>query len=163
MGQMEQLAEQGLLDIPVPLAINNMISAIASAGQKVILMLDDFHRLGGGQVLDIIQMLINEAPDNFHILINSRIEPPISLPEMLAAGMAQVIDADNLRFSLDETRSAIGDESDVISEGIKVLYQKTEGWPVAVQLAKLAIGTNANDPGFSSMESDQDKRTCPHI
>ena len=45
LGQLEMLAEQGLSELPLEAALVTFLAAIEAAGKRIVLILDDYHRL----------------------------------------------------------------------------------------------------------------------
>src|SRR5690606_30182634 len=69
------------------------------------------------------------------VVINSRARPGLALPQLLATGQAVEIDAEALRFSMEETRIAL--DPLIAEDRLQLLFQRTEGWAMAIQLARL--------------------------
>ncbi len=137
VGQLEMLAEQGLTDMSRRAALSTVIDVIARFSGKIVLVLDDYYRLSSPEIDALVRDLVTSSPPQFYLLIISRLRPAINLPQLLATGHAIEVTAEDLRFSPAETEQAF--ESPVSSEVLNALYERTEGWPVAVQLAQLLI------------------------
>lgn len=137
MGRLETLAEQGLMEIAVDSILAAMLEAIAATGAPVVLVLDDYHRMASIDVDGLVCRLMDAAPSNFTLVAAARSRPSLKGPQMLAAGDAMEIDANALRFSLDETRSLL--DSRASEDDVAAVFERTEGWAVAIQLARLVI------------------------
>ncbi len=137
LGQLSMLAEQGLADLSVDAALAAMLEQVDAGQQSVVLVLDDYHRAASGEIDEQIERLITNAPGNFRVVINSRIAPTFSSSYLVATGRALTLDAEALRFSEDELRRAFDDKLSELQ--LAKFYSTTEGWPVAIQLAKIAI------------------------
>ncbi len=142
VGRLPLHAEQGLLELPLPSAIAQILEAVASADTSVALMLDDYHRLNSSDIDFILQRMLDTAPSNFTIVINSRASPSLMVPQLLAAGQGIEIGAEALRFSREETRAAL--DHNITENDLELLFERTEGWAIAIQLARL-VGTTTND------------------
>jgi LuxR family transcriptional regulator, maltose regulon positive regulatory protein len=137
-GDLPTLAEQGLMEMPINACISQILSHIGDSDERVVLVFDDYHRVQSRAVDGLVNRLLEGSPDNFSIVVNSRIRPALIVPQLLAAGEAVEIDADALRLSLDESRLLLDPE--VTDEDLKFICERTEGWAIAVQLAKLLVG-----------------------
>lgn len=137
MNRLETLAEQGLMELPVHAVLDGALEAVAAAGAPVVIVLDDYHRMDSADVDSVVCRLIDAAPENLMVVAASRSRPSLKTPQMLAAGRATEIDADALRFSLDETRGLMDPRAS--DRDVTAVFERTEGWAVAVQLARLAF------------------------
>lgn len=147
-GRLETLAAQGLMELSTDAALGGILSAIAEQGSRTVLILDDYHRVSGGAIDAAVNRMLDAAPPNFTLIVPSRIRPELALGQRLASGQAMEIDAEMLRFSEEETRAVI--DPTLTSGQLKIVFERTEGWPVAVQLARLTLG------GSSSIEQALD-------
>jgi LuxR family maltose regulon positive regulatory protein len=148
LGRLVPLAEQGLMDSALRLATSDMLETVAKAQRPVTLIIDDYHRISAPAVDRLITGLIGAAPHNFTIILTSRVRPAIDLSRLLAAGVAAEIDADPLRISRADVYKAL--DRPMNPEALDLLYAKTEGWPVALQLAKFLL--RSDDDGLTFLE-----------
>lgn len=170
MGRLETLAEQGLMEQSVDSVLAAMLDAFAAAGAPVAVVLDDYHRMASAEVDAVLCRLMEAAPGNVTLVAAARMRPSLNAPQMLAAGDAVEIDANALRFSLDETRSLLDPRAS--ETDIAAVFERTEGWAVAIQLARLvfsgdrpmdfALGSLTGHGGhFASYLTDQVLATLP--
>lgn len=137
-GRLEMLAAQGLMELSAEAALGGILSAIAEHESHAVLILDDYHRIAGGPIDAAINRMVDAAPPNFTLIVPSRIRPDLCVGQRLAAGQAMEIDAEMLRFSQEETRAVV--DPSLTDDQLKVVFERTEGWAVAIQLARLTIG-----------------------
>ena len=138
MEEMVVGAKNGFSDTSERVVIRRLISEIEMSDTRCVLILDDYHRVHSPKIDSLIKQLIKETPSSFSILINSRTVPDIDCATLIAAGIAVELGTENLRLTRSEAKEAIA--SDITDHDFGSLYEKTEGWPVAVQLAKLDGG-----------------------
>jgi LuxR family transcriptional regulator, maltose regulon positive regulatory protein len=99
-----------------------------------VIVVDDLHRIEHDAVYEFLDLLLERFTSRWTLAIASRSEPPIALPRLRALGeLAEFRQAD-LRFDRDEVQqllsSAGGDGA-----GAQALFERTQGWPVALRLA----------------------------
>ncbi|MDA5194157.1 LuxR C-terminal-related transcriptional regulator [Govanella unica] len=135
-GRLLGLAEQGLLETPLQAALAATLEAIAQSPRHVVLMLDDYHRAETDEINNLLKRLVDNGPDNFTLIVNSRLRPTRSITQSLASGHAMEIGPESLRFSMAETRAAF--DPLVSDSQLEMLFLRTEGWAMAIQLARLA-------------------------
>ncbi len=136
LGQLEMFAEQGLTELPLESALVRFLSSVEAAGKPVVLILDDYHRLESESIDQLMDKLIDNAPGNLHLIISSRHRPAFNVAQLCLTGRGIEIGAEMLRFSDAEMQQALGNIRN--DEVLGTIQSTTEGWPVAVQLARLA-------------------------
>ena len=68
-----------------------------------MLILDDYHLIGAPAIHSAIAFLLEHLPENMHIVIGSRSDPPLPLARLRARGQLLELRAADLRFTADET------------------------------------------------------------
>lgn len=144
LGQLEMFAEQGLTELPLESALVRFLASVEDAGKPVVLILDDYHRLEAEPIDRLMEKLIENAPGNFHLIISARHRPSFNVAQLCVSGRGIEIDAEVLRFSNAEMQQALGNICN--DKVLGTIQSTTEGWPVAVQLARLAyVGAGSLD------------------
>ena len=139
-----------LLEISSLIPPRNVVSAIVNAASEsdaeIYLVLDDFHLVTDARCHELMSFLLRYAPSNFHLVILSRSEPRIALTKLQLAEDIAEIDASMLCFSRDETAQFLGSNlsASLQPTGVEKLYSATEGWPAALQLARISLQNSAN-------------------
>ncbi|MCU0509590.1 MAG: transcriptional regulator, partial [Anaerolineae bacterium] len=120
--------------------IDALINALAlSLDAPALLVLDDYHIVNAStEVTALVERLVAFLPPDLHAILSTR-QPPMfaSLPTWRARGETLEIGRADLAFRLDEAaelfREAYG--MNLAPDELLLLYDKTEGWPIALQLA----------------------------
>jgi LuxR family transcriptional regulator, maltose regulon positive regulatory protein len=126
---------------PIKTVISVLLNSIAACGRYVFLVLDDVDRLTVKPVLTVLSRLLRYAPDNLHILLGARGEPALALGHLRAPEKLMRLDADDLRFSIDDAQ-AFFDRTGIASldrTSVGLLHDATEGWVAGLQLASLSL------------------------
>lgn len=142
MGEVEKAAGQGLVDIPLRTALANVVARIEAEDAPIVLILDDYHRAQCDSVDALLQGLISNQSANFHLVLSGRERPQLKLAEMRAQGHLQELGAANLRFSYKEAEQLFG--PDLSQKDLTTLTERTEGWPVALQLARIWLAEKSD-------------------
>lgn len=117
---------------------------------NVVLILEDYHLAVSSAVDRFMQRFLSGMPDKFHVVISSRSRPGFPLSKLRSYGRLLELDDNDLKFIDAEVRQFFG--TSVPSEQIKDLNIRTQGWPVALQLARLWLQRGADTsalPRFS--------------
>ncbi|MFW2853503.1 LuxR C-terminal-related transcriptional regulator [Sphingomonas sp. TX0543] len=136
LGQLELAAEQFLAEIPIASVVPRLVAGLSAPEGTTVLILDDYHLADGSDIAEFLMTLISYSPRKLKIIISSRAIPSFGTSSLLATRQAFEVGAETLRFSTDEMRSFAGEAFD--ATGLQELETETEGWAVAVRLAKLA-------------------------
>jgi len=118
-----------------------MASAWTTIERPFALFLDDFELVTEPGALGLVRELIDKLPRNGQIVIGSRSLPELRLGRLRARGQLVEADAEQLRFSFDETRRFFEARGRGLLDGdaLQRLHDKTEGWAAALWLASAAL------------------------
>jgi LuxR family maltose regulon positive regulatory protein len=120
------------LDAVVP----ELGSGLTAAAEPLVLVLDDLHLLQNRDGLQLVGKLIDDLPLGSQLVIASREEPPLPLARLRAEGRVLGIGPEDLAMDQREAGALLENaELDVDPVDVGELVERTEGWPVALQLA----------------------------
>lgn len=127
-----------------------LINEIQELNQDLILVLDDFHDIQDPAILQMIEKLVNNMPACLTLVLISREDPALSLARLRANSQLTEIRAEDLRFSIDETRSFLNElmKLNLTPHDLDLLEDRTEGWVVGLQLAALSMRDRDNPSAF---------------
>jgi len=125
----------------------NEIEALA---EPIALVLDDYHQISSSGIDDFIDAVLKHPPRNLHMIVVTRRDPGLSIPALRARGTLCEVRMQQLEFCEDETRAFIrANLGDAITDDeIKILHERTEGWPAALRLARLAAAKPGSTAGI---------------
>lgn len=131
MGMLAQ-AGRGLRDVADEL-LNGLASAETPRG---LIVIDDAHRIADPRVFELLELMLERLPEHWGLVIASRIEPPLSLARLRAAGDLAEFRQYELRFSEDEVRALL-DSADLPTpaESARELLDRTAGWAAGLRLS----------------------------
>jgi LuxR family maltose regulon positive regulatory protein len=119
-----------------------LINVIAATpGQKIILVLDDYHLIEDQAIHDALTFLLARLPRQLHLVISTREDPYLSLARLRARGQLTELRATDLRFASFEAAEFLNRVMGLAlsAEDIAALEARTEGWIAGLQLAALAL------------------------
>ena len=133
-----------LTSIPLPplaAIANTLINEINQLKTYFILVLDDYNLIEEQNIHDLVDQLLLHPPPNLHLVIGTRMDPPLSLVTLRAKGSLTEVRIPSLRFNQEEsmhlfkkmTGSLIDPDSFAAIDG------KAEGWVTGIRLAALAM------------------------
>lgn len=108
--------------------------------RRLIVFLDDYHEIGQSVIHRTLASLIDHLPAELSLVIGSRTEPPIQIPELRATDRLLELGWQELQFSRQEAEQFFHRSNLAISsEQLDELYRHTEGWAAGLQLARLSL------------------------
>ena len=126
---------------PITSILVSLINDLASRTGGFGVVLEDYHAIEHQAIHDTLTYLLTHLPDNVHLIITTRIDPPLPLERMRANDQMNEFRASDLRFTTDETawffNQAMG--LNLSADDIAALEQRTEGWAAGLQIAALTI------------------------
>ena len=125
----------------------DLLDRISLAESAIALFLDDLELITDQNACDFLQRLLADLGPHHQVVIGSRTSPGLALGRMRAHGLLLELDQADLRFTREETSTYLTRQSMSAPAVLETLQQRTEGWPVALQLA--AITLNAKGKGGS--------------
>lgn len=131
-----------------PLRLADIVLAdLESLPGPIILALDDFHAVQSQPVLAFLDRVVQHLPADVHLVLISRSDPLLPLAQLRGRGQITEIRTSDLRFSEAEARALIEGVTgrQLPGEVAALLAERTEGWPVGLQLASLSL-RESQDP-----------------
>jgi LuxR family transcriptional regulator, maltose regulon positive regulatory protein len=117
------------------------VNELADLPGEVAVVLDDYHVIDSESVHRIVSFLLERLPEDAHLVISSRVDPPLPLARLRARGQITELHASDLRFTPEEAAAFMSDAMglDIPADDIAALEGATEGWIAALQLAALSM------------------------
>lgn len=126
--------------------LTSLINHLAASPSETVLILDDYHVIQEPAIHSSFAFLLDHSPASLHVVLSSRVDPPLPLSRWRARGrMVEVRNVD-LRLSEVETASFLGQVMGLSlgEKEVRQLFERTEGWIAGVQLAGLALQRTAD-------------------
>ncbi|MBW2160106.1 MAG: AAA family ATPase [Deltaproteobacteria bacterium] len=144
--QLEAQVQLPLADIAVCLC-----NELDDCETEFVLALDDYHRVDNPAVHDVLMgCLLEHMPRPLHLVIISRMDPPLPLATLRAHHMLNEIRLKDLEFTEREAgiflRQATG--RSISDSTVARIYDHVEGWAVGLRLAALALQHHEDADAF---------------
>ncbi|GCF11754.1 LuxR C-terminal-related transcriptional regulator [Dictyobacter arantiisoli] len=106
-----------------------------------ILVLEDYHVIRSPLLHEMLASLLARVPDTLHVILITRVDPPLPLARLRANGELQEVRDADLRFALTEAQAFLQQMlpfplDTAVSER---MYLQTEGWVTGLRLLALAL------------------------
>jgi ATP/maltotriose-dependent transcriptional regulator MalT len=131
--------------------LTNDIASLQATCPHFGLILDDFHRINQTEIYDSIQAWLEHLPSNMQLVILGHTKPPLSFGHLRAKGLLTELDANDLRFTLDEGIHYLRQyqqDTPIAYDDLTKLVRHTEGWAAGLTLTALALGKQGDHRQF---------------
>ncbi|MCP4313187.1 MAG: hypothetical protein GY790_18160 [Bacteroidetes bacterium] len=130
--------------------INLLINEIIQIRKDFLLVLDDFHLIDNTRIFQLVAYLIENIPNNTHVVILTRSDPALPLARLRSRHQLVELRSSDLSFSVNEISTLFNIKLKIklsIEDSHK-LENKTEGWIAGLHLTALSIPDPENVTEF---------------
>ncbi|MFC3803298.1 LuxR C-terminal-related transcriptional regulator [Cohnella sp. GCM10012308] len=110
-------------------------------GHSLEIALDDYHAIQDDRIHDSLAYFIDHLPEDAHLIIASRTQPPVQAAKWRARGQSTEIAGSELTFTAEETRRFCEHTAklSLTTEQVDRIFAWTEGWAAIVQLVSVSL------------------------
>ena len=114
---------------------------LSHAPEGSVLVLDDYHAVDSPAVHHILDFLLAHLPPHLHLVMVTRVDPPLPLARLRARGQLVELRAADLRFTEQEAAAFLHEVMglQLSTTDIEAIEARTEGWIAGLQLAALSL------------------------
>jgi LuxR family maltose regulon positive regulatory protein len=127
-----------------------LINELNANPTDLAIVLDDYHAIDVERIHASVQFLVEHAPEDVHVVVTSRADPPLALARLRVGGQLDELRAVDLRFTRSEAADlfagTVGPEFP--DAATRALTDRTEGWVAGLQLAALSLRERADVEAF---------------
>lgn len=113
----------------------DILDALIKYSRPVVFIFDDFHHIRSRRILQFVEELLSIKATGLHLLLGSRVTPNMNIGHLIVSGTALQLETSDLRFSRTQVQELLGEIMN--EEDLNAFYERSEGWPVAAQLASI--------------------------
>ena len=130
--------------------LTTLLNEIDAIPDDFILVLDDYHMLDSKSVDQALTFLVEHLPQQMHLVIATREDPPLPLARLRARDQLTELRAADLRFTPAEAADFLNRVMglNLSAEDIAALEARTEGWIAGLQLAALSMQGHSDAADF---------------
>src|ERR1044071_5883600 len=118
------------LELPADILITELINEIANHPAPFVLVLDDYHVIQNDWVHQAIGFLIEHQPPELHLLLTTRVDPPLPLAQLRVRNQLTEIRDRDLLFTVAEAMEFLNEvmRLDLSTKAVDTIERRTEGW-----------------------------------
>jgi LuxR family transcriptional regulator, maltose regulon positive regulatory protein len=147
LGQAAREVVENTQQINLQRILGLLINDLYALDQPIVLVLEDYHLIDNETIDQVIEVMLNQAIANLHLVITTREDPNLPLTRLRVRNQLTEIRAIDLSFSLEEARDFFSNVMGVnlSQKEMEILKNRTEGWVAGLQLAALSL-KDSDDP-----------------
>jgi LuxR family maltose regulon positive regulatory protein len=147
-----------------PALLTSVVEALEQFPDTVI-VLDDLHHLSNGEVLADIGRLVAAIPANVHIVLSTRVDPPIAWSGLRLRNRLLEIRQSDLVMTDRESAELLARISrrDLPPAVLDVLLHRAEGWAAGLQLAGLTLRFHRDSDEFVAEFGGTDRLIAEYL
>ena len=141
-----------------------LVNALAELRQPVVVVLDEIHELTSRQATATIDFLVRHAPEQFHLVLAGRADPPLPTERLRVGGELTELRIGDLAFDRAETGELCRQLELPLSDAdVDALWARTEGWAAALRLAALSLHGHPEPARFLAELSGTDRAVADYL
>lgn len=127
-----------------------LVNEISEARRDFVLVLDDYHEVISKSVHESLSFLLDHLPSRAHLILATRVDPPLPLARLRIRRQLTELRAVDLRFTTDEAAAFFNDVMDLglTADNVRALDSRTEGWIASIQMAAISMRGCEDIPSF---------------
>jgi LuxR family maltose regulon positive regulatory protein len=118
-------------------ALAAFVNALCTtAAERVIIVLDDLHRLDHHEVFSLLEALLERLPEHVAVLIGTRVEVPLALARWRAHGELLELGPADLRFDAGDAQALANRKlpAGADATAVQAALERSDGWAVGLSM-----------------------------
>ena len=143
----------------------NTLAAELAELRTTVIVLDDLHHLANATLLADIGRLVAALPPDVHVVMSTRVDPPIAWSGLRLRNRLLEIRQADLVMTEDESAHLLATitHREVSPGTLAVLTARTEGWAAGLQLAALTLRFHRDPDGFVAEFGGTDRLVAEYL
>ena len=150
---------------PIEVALTTLVNDLGTSGRDLVVVLDDYHVIDSPAVHDGMRFLVAHLPPRLHLVLASRVDPPLPLSRLRTSGDLVEVRAVDLRFTDEESTAYLNEAMglELRPDHVRALDERTEGWIAALQLAALSMAGRQDVSSFVAGFAGDDRYVVDYL
>lgn len=144
--------------------LDRLAGALASA-PPVVIVLDDLYRLSNDALMADIGRLAASLPPNAHLVISTRVDPPIAWSRLRLRNRLVELRQADLAMTREESSKLLAGiaRRQLVPATVDAIVTRTEGWAAGLQLAGLTLRFQSPAADFVSDLNGSDRLIAEYL
>ncbi|MBF0353316.1 MAG: hypothetical protein HQM11_19975 [SAR324 cluster bacterium] len=125
---------------PIKTTMSWLMNELERVAQPIVLVLDDYQMIQSREIHQAVQYSLQNLPANVRLVLSTRNRLPFAIAKFRARQQLIELEEQDLRFTLEEMSEFLIHklETGLSAKELDLLYDRTEGWIAAIQMAVLS-------------------------
>ena len=151
-------------DLDVWGLVEQLLGDLVALEGPLWLVVDDLHELRAEEAIRQLELMLLRAPAALRFVLLTRHDLPLKLHRLRLEGGLTEIRREELRFSLDESRTLLEGAGVRLSEpALARLVERTEGWAAGLRLAALSLSSHPDPERFAAEFSGSERTVSEYL
>src|SRR5215218_9794352 len=145
--------------------VPSLVNDLATVGAPLVLVLDDYHLITNAICHQTLEGFLDHLPAEVHVVLSTRLDPPLSLARMRASGELAELRVGELQFTGEEAAALLNGSMGLAlaAEEVARLAERTEGWAAGLVLAGLSLRGRQDPSGLIAAFSGGDRHVADYL
>src|ERR671913_105598 len=145
--------------------VGSLVNDLATVSGPLVLILDDYHLITNAICHQTLGLLLDQLPADVHVVLSTRLDPPLSVARMRASGELAGPRVGELQFTGEEAAALLNDSMGLAlaAEEVARLAERTEGWAAGLVLAGMSLRGRPDPSGFIAAFSGGDRHVADYL
>ena len=146
-------------------ALAALLNDLNELPKDLVLVLDDYHLIEAPEVHEGMRFLLEHQPPQLHVVLATRVDPPLPLARMRAQCQLVEVRATDLRFTVEESEAYLNGPMGLglNEDDVAALDARAEGWIAALQLAALSMQGREDASAFIAGFAGDDRHVVDYL
>ena len=147
------------------LVVPSLVNDLSTVSGPLVLVLDDYHLITDATCHQTLGLFLDHLPPAVHVVLSTRLDPPLPLARMRAQGELAELRAAELHFTDEEASELLNGSMGLAlaAEDVARLAERTEGWAAGLVLAGLSLRGRPDPSGFIAAFSGGDRHVADYL
>ncbi|HEX6553028.1 MAG TPA: LuxR family transcriptional regulator, partial [Ktedonobacteraceae bacterium] len=125
----------------LPYLLTALLNTWVEHSEPQLLIFDDYQVITEPALHTALASLIERLPPRVHLVLITRVDPPLKLSRLRGRDQVVEIRTDSLRYTIEETDTFLREVMSIHLEPHEVeqVAARTEGWPMGLQFVGLSL------------------------
>ncbi|MDH4138576.1 MAG: LuxR family transcriptional regulator, partial [Anaerolineae bacterium] len=150
---------------PIETVLTALVNEIATIPDPFALVLDDYHVVKAQPIHDALAFLLDHLPPQIHLVIATRVDPPLPIARLRGRGQVTELRQTDLRFTPDEAAEFLNQimRLGLSADDVAALASRTEGWIAGLQMAAVSMQGQEDVAGFIQTFTGSDRYILDYL
>jgi LuxR family transcriptional regulator, maltose regulon positive regulatory protein len=128
----------------------SLLNDLSECDSPLVLVLDDYYLVTAATCHQTLSVFLDYLPVGVHVMLATRVDPPLPLARMRARGELTELRVADLRFTSEEASALLNAAMGLrlAADEVERLVERTEGWAAGLYLAGMSLRGRQDPAGF---------------